>query len=66
MHNPFQYRGSEILKVEKLRQKLKKLPPNMKVCVRNKYVNNTDSFKDYVIHDGNSFESSDGSFCIYF
>lgn len=52
--------------VEKLIEKLKDLPPNMKVCVRNKYVSETDILEDYVIHQGNAFDGSDGNFHIYF
>lgn len=66
MHNPFKYKEKSLLTVEKLIEKLKDLPPNMKVCVRNKYVNDIDSFKDYVVHQGNAFEGSDENFHIYF
>jgi len=52
--------------VGKLIEKLKNLPPNMKVCVRNKYISETDSFEDYVVHQGNAFEGSDENFHIYF
>ena len=66
MTNPCKYEGQKLLTVEKLRQKLKDLPPNMKVSVRNKYVNDIDSLEDYVVHEGNAFEGDDGNFHIYF
>jgi len=66
MHNPFKYKEKSLLTVEKLIEKLKDLPPNMKVCVRNKYVSETDILEDYVIHQGNAFDGSDGNFHIYF
>lgn len=61
--NPYNYKN--ILTVEKLIKKLKNLPPNMNVCVRNKYVS-YDSWNDYVISEGNVFEGDDGNFHIYF
>jgi hypothetical protein len=61
--NPCKYK--DVLTVGKLIEKLKNLPPNMKVCVRNKYVS-CDSLNDYVIHKGNAFEGSDENFHIYF
>lgn len=66
MYNPCKYGKQELLTVEKLRQKLKDLPPNMKVGVRNKYIDDIDVFKDYVVHEGNAFEGDDGNFHIYF
>jgi len=61
--NPCKYK--DVLTVGKLIEKLKNLPPNMKVCVRNKYVS-CDNLNDYVIHKGNAFEGSDKNFHIYF
>jgi len=61
--NPYKYK--DVLTVEKLIEKLKNLPSNMKVCVRNKYVS-YDNLNDYIIHEGNAFEGSDGNFHIYF
>ena len=61
--NPYNYK--DVLTVEKLINKLKNLPPNMNVCVRNKYVER-DTVKDYAIEKGNAFEGSDGNFHIYY
>lgn len=64
--NPFKYKSEQKLTVEKLREKLKDLPPNMQVCVRNKYVSSIDCLHDYVLHEGNAFEGDDEVFHIYF
>lgn len=61
--NPWKY--EDVLTVEKLIKKLKNLPSNMNVCVRNKYVD-CDTIEDYAIQSGNAFEGSDGNFHIYF
>lgn len=61
--NPCNYK--DVLTVEKLIKKLKNLPPNMNVCVRNKYVE-CDMMEDYAIEEGNAFEGRDEVFHIYF
>ena len=65
-YNPIKYGEGELLTVEKLREKLNDLPPNMPVCVRNKYVSDIHRSENYVLHEGNAFKGDDEVFHIYF